>query len=59
MLLTTCHYRCFSRKSSGANCWTGSTVPFVQHEQGISIQVPKEKWEPIDTVIQLVIETSD
>ncbi|MDQ0900989.1 MULTISPECIES: alpha-L-fucosidase [unclassified Paenibacillus] len=37
----------------------GSTVPFVQHEQGISIQVPKEKWEPIDTVIQLVIETSD
>ncbi len=37
----------------------GSMVPFVQHEQGISIQVPKEKWEPIDTVIQLVIETSD
>ncbi|WP_199619376.1 alpha-L-fucosidase [Paenibacillus alkalitolerans] len=34
----------------------GSAVPFEQNEQGISIKVPKEKWEPLDTVIKLVVE---
>jgi alpha-L-fucosidase len=34
----------------------GSVVPFEQNEHGISIKVPKEKWEPLDTVIKLVVE---
>jgi alpha-L-fucosidase len=33
----------------------GSAVPFEQNDQGISIHVPKEKWEPMDTVIKLVV----
>jgi alpha-L-fucosidase len=35
----------------------GSPVPFEQNEKEISIKVPKEKWEPLDTVIKLVVET--
>ncbi len=34
----------------------GSVVPFEQNEQGISIKVSKEKWEPLDTVIKLITE---
>ncbi|MGM0879937.1 MAG: alpha-L-fucosidase [Bacillota bacterium] len=34
----------------------GSEVPFEQDEQGISIKVPKVKWELLDTVIKLVVE---
>lgn len=35
----------------------GSSVTFEQNEKEISIKVPKEKWEPLDTVIKLVVET--
>lgn len=35
----------------------GTSVPFEQNEHGVSIQVPKEKWEPLDTVIKLVVES--
>lgn len=34
----------------------GSEIPFVQNEQGIEIRVPKEKWEPLDTVVRLEIQ---
>ncbi|WP_312029618.1 alpha-L-fucosidase [Paenibacillus sedimenti] len=37
----------------------GSAVPFEQNDQGISIKVPKGKWEPFDTVIKLVVEVGD
>lgn len=35
----------------------GSPVPFEQNDQGISIKVPEEKWEPMDTVVKLVVDT--
>ncbi|WP_435167652.1 alpha-L-fucosidase [Paenibacillus glycanilyticus] len=34
----------------------GSVIPFVQNENGISVQIPKEKWEPLDTVVKMVAE---
>ncbi|WP_181469862.1 hypothetical protein [Paenibacillus sp. MDMC362] len=34
----------------------GSEIPFVQNEQGIEIRVPKENWEPLDTVVRLEIQ---
>lgn len=34
----------------------GTLIPYEQNNQGITIHVPKERWEPLDTVIQLRIE---
>jgi alpha-L-fucosidase len=34
----------------------GSEVTCVPSEQGILITVPQEKWEPLDTVIEMVVE---
>nr|WP_273387024.1 alpha-L-fucosidase [Cohnella zeiphila] len=34
----------------------GSEVPFVQNENGISVQIPKEKWAPLDTVVKMVVD---
>ncbi|MBD2871051.1 alpha-L-fucosidase [Paenibacillus arenilitoris] len=35
----------------------GTSVPFEQNEHGISIKVPQNKWEPLDTVVKLVVES--
>jgi alpha-L-fucosidase len=34
----------------------GSQVAFEQNEQGISIRVPEDKWEPLDTIIRIAVE---
>lgn len=44
------------QKILGCQLLDGTLVPFEENSQGITIRVPKERWEPFDTVIQLVTE---
>ena len=46
-------FRIYNRALTARNIGSYDRIEF---EKEISIKVPKEKWEPLDTIIKLVVE---
>jgi alpha-L-fucosidase len=47
-----------SRVRSARLLRDGSTVAFVQHELGVLLELPPDRRDPLDTVVELQMESS-